>query len=112
MVEKYQKILKQLHFADDCFIPFKEALCAHDYTKTAEETFSWICAVLALKAASKNNLGVGAILIQDNKILYDACNEMLHPYFRSDGHPEMMVLSNYEKKKKRRQKAFITCIVP
>lgn len=103
MVEKYLKILKQLRFSDDCFMRYKEALHTYDYAKTAEETFSWICTVLALKAASKNNLGVGAILVQENKILYDACNEMLHPYFRSDGHPEMMVLSNYEKKNKHRK---------
>lgn len=103
MGEKYLKILKRLRFSDDSFIQYKEALCTYDYTKTLEETFSWICSVLALKAASKNNLGVGAILVQDKNILFDASNEMLHPFFRSDGHPEMMVLNSYEKKNKKRQ---------
>lgn len=96
MVKKYLDVLEQLQFNDATLLSYKQKLLTHTYQQSTEETFSWISCVLALKAASNNNLGVGAILVKDNVVIHEACNEMLHPYFRSDGHPEMMVLSEYE----------------
>lgn len=97
MYEKYRELLTSLAIDDPFFSTMQQALLAYDPRSCYEEMFSWISTVLALKAANLGNLGVGAILVRDNEILYEACNEMLHPYFRSDGHPEMMVLSAYEK---------------
>lgn len=95
-MNKYLYELEQLRFEDNFFLNYQKILLSYDFGKSDEETFAWICCVLALKAASLGNLAVGAILVRENQVIHEACNEMLHPYFRSDGHPEMMVLSEYE----------------
>lgn len=100
MFEKYRIILKNLRVDDERLACHKQTLLAHDCTVSSEEALSWVSCVLALKAASHNNLGVGAVLVKDGKILHEACNEMLHPYFRSDAHPEMLVLNEYESQNK------------
>lgn len=96
MIENYLSILKSLQFNDTEFLQYKEKLMSYPNEKSLEETFSWIVCVLALKAANNGNIGVGAILVKNNQIIHEACNEMLNPYFRSDAHPEMMVLNEYE----------------
>lgn len=95
-VDHYFTILNKLRFKNHAFANYKQTLLKHNFTLSLDEMFSWACCVLALKAAYNKNIGVGAILIKNNKIIYEACNEMFQPYFRSDGHPEMLVLSNYE----------------
>jgi cytosine deaminase len=102
MLEKYISILNALEFEDSTFLGFKKALLRHDHSLTAEESFAWIACVLALNAASLGNLGVGAILVENDRVIVDACNEMFNPYYRSDGHPEMMVLTEFEFHHRRR----------
>ncbi len=96
-VDKYLQILNKLNVQDPDLYESKQALLQYEFSVSLEEAFAWVSCVLALKAASGGNIGVGAILVEDAAILYEACNEMFHPYFRSDAHPEMIVLSDYEK---------------
>ena len=98
----YMNILGALEFKDSAFSGFQKALLKHDYGKSPEESFAWIACVLALNAASLGNLGVGAILVENDRVIVDACNEMFNPFYRSDGHPEMMVLTEFEFHHRRR----------
>lgn len=99
--EKYVKQLQGMCFDNMALNRLKQSLMEYQYHISAHETFSWVCCVLALEAAYHKNIGVGAILVKHDKIIYEASNEMFYPYFRSDGHPEMMILSQYEAEHQR-----------
>lgn len=52
----------------------------------------------AIAAAKQGNYGVGAVLLGgDNRIICKGHNHIFNPYFRSDLHAEMVVLSKFEK---------------
>lgn len=65
-------------------------------SNSLDQSISWIACVLAYQAACTGNIAVGALLTKDNKIVCQASNQSFIPYFRSDGHPEMLVISEYE----------------
>lgn len=51
----------------------------------------------ALQAAAEGNFGVGAIIVHKNgKILEKGHNRVFNPYFRSDLHAEMDVMTKFE----------------
>lgn len=51
----------------------------------------------AIKATLEGNFGIGAILVHENgKILEKGHNKVFKPYFRSDLHAEMDVLTKFE----------------
>ncbi len=51
----------------------------------------------ALAAAREGNAGVGALLVDaDGQIAHRDRNRMFYPYFRSDGHAEMALLTAFE----------------
>lgn len=55
--------------------------------------------ILALKAAQGGNVGVGAILIDQNgNVCLEAKNEVFKNGFRSDLHAEMVLINKIEKK--------------
>lgn len=62
-----------------------------------EDPFVLISLEEAIVAAQEGNAGVGAILVDpDGNIAHRDRNRMFHPYFRSDFHAEMVLLTNYE----------------
>ena len=53
--------------------------------------------LLALKAVSLGNFGIGCILVDtDGNLVAWGHNEVFNPYFRSDRHAEMVVMDNFE----------------
>lgn len=63
----------------------------------AADDYAWLSCVLALEAVAQGNFGVGAVLAAaDGSIVAAGHNALLHPYFRSDRHAEMVVLDAYE----------------
>ena len=66
-----------------------------------DDKYGWITCILALEAVSTGNFGVGSILVnQASEIVAYGHNEVFKPYFRSDGHAEMVVMNEFEKKHK------------
>ena len=56
-----------------------------------------LCLQLAIRAAREGNFGVGALLADDRgKPIFYARNRVFHPYFRSDRHAEMEVITQFE----------------
>ena len=63
------------------------------------DTFILITVREALAAAKEGNFGVGAALVnQEGKIVQSGHNHVFHPYFRSDLHAEMVVMTEFEKR--------------
>lgn len=62
-----------------------------------DDIYIWLTTILALKAAEMGNFGVGSVLIdrQGNLVGYGH-NKVFNPYFRSDLHAEMVVMSQFE----------------
>ena len=65
---------------------------------------SWLTCVLALKAASMGNFGVGSLLLApDGTIAAMGHNEVFSPTFRSCAHAEMVVMDEFEKQHRKRR---------
>lgn len=59
---------------------------------------------LALRAAERGNVGVGAILIDEGgKIVLEAINGVLENGYRSDRHAEMVLINRLERKHRTKQ---------
>lgn len=70
-----------------------------------DDSFAWLSCILALKASSEGNFGVGCVLIsQEGEIVIEGHNEVFHPYFRSDRHGEMVVINSFEDKFKGKKR--------
>jgi len=54
------------------------------------------CLRQAIGAARKGNFGVGAILVDSRDEAIEAQNRVFHPYFRSDRHAEMELITKFE----------------
>lgn len=66
-------------------------------THYKDDPFAWLSCVLALKAASQGNFGVGSIIVDDSgMVLSFGHNQMFKPYFRSDLHAEMVAINDFE----------------
>lgn len=54
---------------------------------------------LALRAVELGNFGIGCIIVNPSgNILVKGHNQLFQPYFRSDGHGEMIVMEEFENK--------------
>jgi cytosine deaminase len=63
----------------------------------SEDPFVLVSLEEAIAAAQEGNAGVGAILVDpEGNIAHRDRNRMFYPYFRSDFHAEMVLLTNYE----------------
>jgi tRNA(adenine34) deaminase len=72
------------------------AACVPD-PALADDPFVLITLRQAFAAAREGNAAVGAALVgPDGKLALAARNRMFRPYFRSDLHAEMELLTNYE----------------
>jgi tRNA(Arg) A34 adenosine deaminase TadA len=66
-----------------------------------DDAYAWLATVLALKAVDSGNLGIGAILLNaQNQVVAMGHNEVFQPFFRSDAHAEMIVMTQFEKQNK------------
>jgi len=84
-----KKLLAKLKIRVDNFIP--DSQYPHD-------PFIIIVLKEAIKAAKEGNFGIGAVLVGKNgKIIERGRNHVFNPYFRSDLHAEMDVMTKFEK---------------
>jgi cytosine deaminase len=64
-----------------------------------DDPYGWISVVLSLKSVDSKNLGIGSILVNEkNEVVSMGHNQVFQPYFRSDRHAEMVVMSEFEKR--------------
>jgi len=65
--------------------------------KYHEDPFAWLTCVLALKGVASGNFGIGCILVGgDYNVVKEGHNQVHKPYFRSDLHAEMVVMTKFE----------------
>jgi tRNA(Arg) A34 adenosine deaminase TadA len=90
----------------------KKALAAYKFQpQYLDDDYCWLTCILALKSVYKNNFGVGALLVDLNGDITEfGHNEVFSPYFRSDRHAEMVVLSQFEENHKKLKKAGAFCL--
>ena len=63
-----------------------------------DEVPAWLTCVAALKGVDCGNFGVGSIIIDDQgNLAAVGYNQIFYPYFRSDGHAEMIAMEAFEK---------------
>ena len=66
-------------------------------TEHPDDVYIAVSLTEAIDAAKQGNYGVGATLVDgDGEILAKGHNSIFYPYFRSDLHAEMVVLTNFE----------------
>ncbi len=64
-----------------------------------DDPYVWLTCVLALKAVSLGNFGIGCLLINEKgEVVVHGHNQVFTPYFRSDRHAEMVVMNDFEKR--------------
>ena len=62
-----------------------------------DDILGWLSCIQALASVSSGNFGIGALILDRNGFLWtQGHNEVMQPYFRSDAHAEMVVLSRFE----------------
>lgn len=95
------QIISQLETSDTELLILRSKLQNFNLQKSEdEELYSWFVCVVALSAAINGNFGVGAALVDLDKGLIDfAENSVFTPFFRSDGHAEMLLLNKLENKR-------------
>jgi len=65
--------------------------------KYKHDSFIILCLQQAFIAAEEGNFGVGAILVDNSEgSILHARNKVFHPYFRTDRHAEMEVITEFE----------------
>jgi tRNA(adenine34) deaminase len=69
----------------------------HPSPDWVHDPYVLICVEEALAAAKDGNFGVGAVLIDgQGEVAQRGHNHVFHPYFRSDLHAEMTVMTTFE----------------
>jgi len=63
-----------------------------------------MCIEEALAAAREGNFGVGAVLVYNGQVVQAGHNHVFHPYFQSDRHAEMEVMTAVEQQRKGNHK--------
>jgi cytosine deaminase len=68
-------------------------------TDDADEAIGLVVCREALTAARQGNYGVGAVLLDpDGQVVGRGGNQVFQPYFRSDRHAEMVVMTAFERR--------------
>ena len=90
--------LRQIETSDNRISFWKNVLDSYDFNAGyLDDDYSWSTCILALKAVSQGNFGVGSILVGSvGDVLEWGHNEVFNPYFRSDRHAEMVVVTQFE----------------
>jgi len=87
MAKPIKRPLEQLKDKIDNLVPDKNY--PHD-------RFVIITLQEAIEAAFEGNFGVGAVLVNRSRIVQKGHNRVFYPYFRSDMHAEMDVMTKFE----------------
>ena len=87
MAKSTKKPLDELKIKIDNRVPDKNY--PHD-------AFVLITLQEAIEAALEGNFGVGAVLVNRRRIVQRGHNRVFYPYFRSDMHAEMDVITKFE----------------
>ena len=102
-----QNMLNTLRPIDDIQSSLKTRLieyCSSGFIGL-EDSAGWLSCVLALTSVIGGNYGIGAVILDKNgKVIVYGHNQICKPYFRSDAHAEMVVLSEFEEKFQNRRK--------
>jgi cytosine deaminase len=76
----------------------KKELADYDYDESKEDLYAWLSCVLALKAFSLGNFGVGSLVIDaEGSMVAWGHNKVFEPRFASDLHAEMVAMDSFEK---------------
>lgn len=60
------------------------------------DRFVKVCVEESVAAIKEGNFGVGGCLVKDGEVIIRGHNQMFNPYFRSDLHAEMNVMTMFE----------------
>lgn len=98
--------LKGITSQDPRVTQLRERLHNYVFSAKKDDPFAWLCCVLALKAVNNGNYGIGAVIVDSRGALVtDGHNMLVNPYFRSDRHAEMVVLTDFEDNHKNGRKS-------
>jgi tRNA(Arg) A34 adenosine deaminase TadA len=77
---------------------WKQMLCFYQVNpEYVDDFFALETCKLALEAVELGNFGIGCIIVNPNgDIVAKGYNQVFYPYFRSDGHAEMVVMDKIE----------------
>jgi cytosine deaminase len=90
MGDSTQNALDRLEAKVNSFVPNPQYL---------QDRFIIITLIEAIAAAKEGNVGVGAVLVRANgEIIQSGHNHVFRPYFRSDLHAEMDVMTKFEER--------------
>lgn len=67
------------------------------------DPFAMVAIEEAITAAREGNFGVGGCLVKDGAVVQRGHNHQFKPYFRSDLHSEMDVMTRFEERMQERQ---------
>lgn len=83
-------------------LSWKAFLQGYAFVNQTHELYGWLTCVLALKAVSLGNFGVGSILVDDNQqVVAWGHNQVFEPRFASSQHAEMVVMDRFEESRAR-----------
>ncbi len=91
------KVLASIVGHTSGILTWKNVLESYECAAQRDELNSWLTCVLALKAVSLGNFGVGSILVNGNQeIVAWGHNQVFKPNFASGQHAEMVVMDRFE----------------
>ncbi len=104
-IREGKKILEAIKPGSDLINILKSELTRYSFGDDhPDDPPAWLSCVLALKAASVGNFGVGSLLLDEaGEIVAMGHNEVFNPTFRSNAHAEMVVMDKFEKQFRDKQ---------
>lgn len=97
--EKALGVFEDMDVSNQMVHNWAETLKAYKFKEDPHEAEIWYTCVLALKAVSEGNYGVGSVIVSDDgEIVAEGYNKLLKPYVRTDQHAEMNALTEFEEK--------------
>jgi tRNA(Arg) A34 adenosine deaminase TadA len=92
-----QEVMSKFHSIDSTNY-WKEFLASYQPNlEYPDDLFALETSKLALQAVELGNFGIGSIIVDPHhKVVARGHNQVFYPYFRSDGHGEMIAMSNFE----------------
>ncbi|MDY6796325.1 MAG: nucleoside deaminase [Actinomycetota bacterium] len=90
-------ILEKVSSGEEQILKWRSWLKGYECGEDNDDRYGWLAAVLALRAVSQGNGGVGCVLVDGGgDVITHGHNTGFKPYFRSDLHAEMVVMDRFE----------------
>lgn len=93
-----RSILDSIDESDSRVAGWKSRLARYTLQEAyPEEPYAYLICVLALLAVAEGNGGIGCVIVDEDggSLVFDH-NKVIHPYFRSDLHGEMVTMNRFE----------------